>query len=172
MPAERAATGGPVCYRFLCQQIPLPSLRASPAFRPQAQGERERERDRNRERERENEREREREKQRETCRHKVLDYKSLWRAMQSCKIRRTLAAWRNGSASDSRSEGWELESLCCHHMCGYCDDLQARVPRQPDGVGRPASRGNVWRCRRILQASRPTAPCIAGVAAGVAASED
>ena len=22
--------------------------------------------------------------------------------------------WRNGSASDSRSEGWELESLCPH----------------------------------------------------------
>ena len=55
-------------------------------------------------------------------------------------------------------------------MCGYCDDLQARVPRQPDGVGRPASSGDVWRCRRILQASRPTARCVAGVAAGVAAA--
>ena len=24
------------------------------------------------------------------------------------------AQWRNGSASDSRSEGWEFESLCPH----------------------------------------------------------
>ena len=25
-----------------------------------------------------------------------------------------LGVWRNGSASDSRSEGWEFESLCPH----------------------------------------------------------
>ena len=25
--------------------------------------------------------------------------------------------WRNGSASDSRSEGWEFESLCPHFVC-------------------------------------------------------
>ena len=25
-----------------------------------------------------------------------------------------MAVWRNGSASDSRSEGWEFESLCAH----------------------------------------------------------
>ena len=25
--------------------------------------------------------------------------------------------WRNGSASDSRSEGWEFESLCPHMLC-------------------------------------------------------
>ena len=31
-------------------------------------------------------------------------------------IRRPVATavWRNGSASDSRSEGWEFESLCGH----------------------------------------------------------
>ena len=26
----------------------------------------------------------------------------------------SLGVWRNGSASDSRSEGWEFESLCPH----------------------------------------------------------
>ena len=26
----------------------------------------------------------------------------------------SLGVWRNGSASDSRSEGWEFESLCAH----------------------------------------------------------
>ena len=29
-------------------------------------------------------------------------------------IRDALAIWRNGSASDPRSEGWEFESLCGH----------------------------------------------------------
>ena len=29
-------------------------------------------------------------------------------------IHDALAIWRNGSASDSRSEGWEFESLCGH----------------------------------------------------------
>ena len=28
--------------------------------------------------------------------------------------RRQVGVWRNGSASDSRSEGWEFESLCPH----------------------------------------------------------
>ena len=27
-----------------------------------------------------------------------------------------LGVWRNGSASDSRSEGWEFESLCPHFL--------------------------------------------------------
>ena len=30
------------------------------------------------------------------------------------QIKETWGVWRNGSASDSRSEGWELESLCPH----------------------------------------------------------
>ena len=28
--------------------------------------------------------------------------------------------WRNGSASDSRSEGWEFESLCPHSLAATC----------------------------------------------------
>ena len=31
--------------------------------------------------------------------------------------------WRNGSASDSRSEGWEFESLC-PHFCSVSDGRQ------------------------------------------------
>ena len=30
----------------------------------------------------------------------------------------SLGVWRNGSASDSRSEGWEFESLCPHFLVG------------------------------------------------------
>ena len=30
-----------------------------------------------------------------------------------------LGVWRNGSASDSRSEGWEFESLCPHICKGF-----------------------------------------------------
>ena len=30
----------------------------------------------------------------------------------------TLGLWRNGSASDSRSEGWEFESLWPHDVAG------------------------------------------------------
>ena len=33
--------------------------------------------------------------------------------------------WRNGSASDSRSEGWELESLCPHIMTSLPGPLSA-----------------------------------------------
>ena len=35
----------------------------------------------------------------------------------------TAGVWRNGSASDSRSEGWEFESLCPHfpfQVMSYC----------------------------------------------------
>ena len=32
-------------------------------------------------------------------------------------------AWRNGSASDSRSEGWEFESLCPHFRIYACRDI-------------------------------------------------
>jgi hypothetical protein len=32
----------------------------------------------------------------------------------ACMTYATKGVWRNGSASDSRSEGWEFESLCPH----------------------------------------------------------
>ena len=32
------------------------------------------------------------------------------------RILLSLGVWRNGSASDSRSEGWEFESLCSHSL--------------------------------------------------------
>ena len=35
----------------------------------------------------------------------------------TCERTCILAVWRNGSASDSRSEGWEFESLCPHCEC-------------------------------------------------------
>ena len=35
----------------------------------------------------------------------------------------TLAIWRNGSASDSRSEGWEFVSLCGHLFKIEPDDM-------------------------------------------------
>ena len=43
-------------------------------------------------------------------------------------------AWRNGSASDSRSEGWEFESLCPH----FCLPARPHPPRPPAGISRPA----------------------------------
>ena len=36
---------------------------------------------------------------------------------------RSQGVWRNGSASDSRSEGWEFESLC-PHFAGVCEVWQ------------------------------------------------
>ena len=50
--------------------------------------------------------------------------------------------WRNGSASDSRSEGWEFESLCPHLLCP--------ITWQPPWP-------SVW-CERILACS-----CVFGV---------
>ena len=41
--------------------------------------------------------------------------------------------WRNGSASDSRSEGWEFESLCPHFafsVKGHKLDVACRTVRQ------------------------------------------
>ena len=37
--------------------------------------------------------------------------------------------WRNGSASDSRSEGWEFESLCPQYSFGAPNHGIARIPR-------------------------------------------
>ena len=40
---------------------------------------------------------------------------------------RLTGVWRNGSASDSRSEGWEFESLCPHFLCPHhAHELLAR----------------------------------------------
>ena len=55
--------------------------------------------------------------------------RSQWfRARNPCLIRRDCqeGVWRNGSASDSRSEGWELESLCPH----LCQDVHVEVRLQ------------------------------------------
>ena len=41
-----------------------------------------------------------------TCQHRLV--------MQSSPPHEATGVWRNGSASDSRSEGWEFESLCPH----------------------------------------------------------
>ena len=56
----------------------------------------------------------------------------------------TLAIWRNGSASDSRSEGWEFESHCGHFsMTRTCSVLRqslrvlSRPPRAPMHPRRP-----------------------------------
>ena len=40
----------------------------------------------------------------------------------SCK-----GVWRNGSASDSRSEGWEFQSLCPHKIQAYWDPGWAQL---------------------------------------------
>ena len=36
-----------------------------------------------------------------------------------------MGVWRNGSSSDSRSEGWEFESLCLHFHQFFCSELHA-----------------------------------------------
>ena len=42
----------------------------------------------------------------------------------------SVAVWRNGSASDPRSEGWEFESLCGHmHSCSKFCGASCRGPR-------------------------------------------
>ena len=38
---------------------------------------------------------------------------SIWLDAVDCTLN-SKGVWRNGSASDSRSEGWEFESLCPH----------------------------------------------------------
>ena len=40
----------------------------------------------------------------------------------TCCIDSSSAQWRNGSASDSRSEGWEFESLL-GQVCGWCESV-------------------------------------------------
>ena len=46
-----------------------------------------------------------------TLKHKVLPH-------------RQQGPWRNGSASDSRSEGWEFESLWPHLSLNDCSGLK------------------------------------------------
>ena len=45
--------------------------------------------------------------------------KEAWRKLNACNSFAT-GVWRNGSASDSRSEGWEFESLCPHYFDFPC----------------------------------------------------
>ena len=70
--------------------------------------------------------------------------------------------WRNGSASDSRSEGWEFESLCPHidpRTSSAALTSPRRSPRQRVSIR--AVRGRAWRrvasCRRPRGGAQPTA---------------
>ena len=90
------------------------------------EGEKERERKRERERGREKERERERERERAREREGAIEREresrrcpprrchchQRWRRNDGATLTIPMGVWRNGSASDSRSEGWEFESLC------------------------------------------------------------
>ena len=43
----------------------------------------------------------------------------------------SMGVWRNGSASDSRSEGWEFESLCPHFYLGLSNCATDRRLEHP-----------------------------------------
>ena len=49
------------------------------------------------------------------CRLLVIQF-CLWRGLLRSSALLNTGIWRNGSASDSRSEGWEFESLCPHFV--------------------------------------------------------
>ena len=46
--------------------------------------------------------------------------------------------WRNGSASDSRPEGWGFESLFGHFLCVVCEGVSTN---RRHAAGRDADRG-------------------------------
>ena len=57
----------------------------------------------------------------------------------------TRGLWRNGSASDSRSEGWEFESLCPHLL----PSSQRHAMRAPAAAyWRRSSKGALWNSGR------------------------
>ena len=49
------------------------------------------------------------------CRLLVIQF-FVWRGLLRSSALSNTGVWRNGSASDSRSEGWEFESLCPHFV--------------------------------------------------------
>ena len=85
--------------------------------------------------------------------------KSQWHFMQPSSLHRSLAAWRNSSASDSRSEGWELKSLCCHTICFISLTalymLECRCHRRPTS---PDASRRRRICRHRRRRRRPTPP--------------
>ena len=82
------------------------------------------------------------------------------RSPQHCHV----GVWRNGSASDSRSEGWEFESLCPHFVglapelpsgtllkgcSGHCTgDLSQAQPELYHKTKQPVLRISSFRCFR------------------------
>ena len=154
--------------RFLCQQIPLPSLRASPAFRPQAQGGREREREIETERERERE-DNEREK-RERNREKLAGTR-CWTTNRSGELYslvKFVEHWRHGATvvrltADQMVGSSNLSAvITCATTATICRP-ECRGSRMASGVRRrEVTFGDVVEfCRhrgprpRALQASRP-----------------
>ena len=81
-----------------------------------------------------------------------------------------MGVWRNGSASDSRSEGWELESLCPHFSHDAHSWVRIGDP-MPGSTRAPANRQRAghWPCppkscrlhahRLHVCISRPPADC-------------
>ena len=73
-----------------------------------------------------------------------------------------MGVWRNGSASDSRSEGWEFESLCPQLCCGMAICVTtlwrnvATKASRPVCVALPAA---VWRLRCGQHARHQCATC-------------
>ena len=57
----------------------------------------------------------------------------------------SLGVWRNGSASDSRSEGWEFESLCPHFLLVVFECISKCVLDWRNKLDRQSSR--LWRKR-------------------------
>ena len=53
-------------------------------------------------------------KKTQAVRHDASNQVALYHIQRIEENNRHEGVWRNGSASDSRSEGWEFESLCPH----------------------------------------------------------
>ena len=61
--------------------------------------------------------------------------------------------WRNGSASDSRSEGWEFESLCPHFVRPRYVGL--RLGHTRSAVARAYTRGGTRTHNLLLRGEAP-----------------
>jgi hypothetical protein len=66
--------------------------------------------------------------------------------------------WRNSSASDSRSEGWEFESLCPHFVDwpkGMVNDARKLLPRAKPDFKTPPGRGKSRWCSGMTSSRKP-----------------